>query len=191
MNIERPKCKRIVPLNAREVFRGLRFSVLQWEQELFDGTTATFENLKRISDSVIVLAQTNEGYVLTKESQPGRDPFIGVPAGVINPGEDPLTAAKRELLEETGFASNHWQLWYADQAHASIDWAEYYFVAKNCQKISEQKLDPGEQIELELLPFEEFTLRLVHRDNRIKTLRLRFLEALLFPEKMSEIKRFL
>jgi len=32
----------------------------------------------------------------------------------------------------------------------------YFFVARNCQKVSEQNLDPGERIETKLVTFEEF-----------------------------------
>jgi ADP-ribose pyrophosphatase len=35
--------------------------------------------------------------------------LIEVPAGRVDPGEDRLAAAKRELIEETGYSANKWR----------------------------------------------------------------------------------
>jgi ADP-ribose pyrophosphatase len=190
MELKRPQSKRPIPPDAKEVFHGVRFSVYQWEQERFDGTTATYEKLKRHTDSVIMLAKTTEGkYILTHEEQPGRESFISIPAGMMEEGEDPLVAAKRELLEETGYEASDWQFWYADQPNASLDWAEYLFIATGCTKIGEQNLDSGERIEIELASFDLLLQTMIDSKNRVKGLRLLFLEALAFPEKMAELKQ--
>jgi ADP-ribose pyrophosphatase len=55
--------------------------------------------------AVAILAMTREGsYVLIEEYRhPTGRVLLGCPAGYIDPGEDALKAAQRELLEETGF----------------------------------------------------------------------------------------
>ncbi|MGM0805312.1 MAG: NUDIX hydrolase [Bacillota bacterium] len=56
--------------------------------------------------AVAVLAVTDEGKMLMVEQfrKPLEKTIIEIPAGKLEKGEDPLECAKRELLEETGFA---------------------------------------------------------------------------------------
>ncbi len=41
--------------------------------------------------------------ILTEQEQPGKEPFIAACGGRVDEGEEILTAAKRELLEESGY----------------------------------------------------------------------------------------
>lgn len=41
-------------------------------------------------------------------------------AGVIEKGEDPMAAARRELMEETGFGGGNWQKWMTISANPSL-----------------------------------------------------------------------
>lgn len=81
---------------------------------------------------------------------------IGFPAGYINEGELPLDAAKRELLEETGYATDnliHLGSFYQDQGCSGA--FNHYYLALNCVKISEQVLDESEYIKYILVDEEE------------------------------------
>jgi 8-oxo-dGTP pyrophosphatase MutT (NUDIX family) len=157
MTIKRPIPKLITPKNAKKVFKGEIFDVYQWKQKMYDGSFATFEKLMR-SDTVQVIPVREDGkIILLKQSQPGfRKPCLSVAGGRIDPGETPLQAAHRELLEETGYKAKKMELWYSVQPNAKIDYAIYGFIAKGCKKVSAQKLDPGEKISLEPVSFEEF-----------------------------------
>jgi len=156
MNIERPKSKQPLPEHARKVFAGVMFDVYQWEQEMFDGTKQTFEKLKR-QDTVVVFAiQDNGKIILTKQTQPNKEPFIGAAGGRVNPGEEILDAAKRELLEETGYEAGEFTLWKALQPVGKIEWAVYIFVARKLNKRMEISPDAGEKIELIMVDFSEF-----------------------------------
>ncbi len=161
MKITRPKPKLITPKNAKRVFKGEIFDVYQWQQKMYDKSFATFEKLKR-SDTVQVIPVTEDGkIILLRQSQPGfRKPCLSVAGGRIDPGETPLQAAHRELLEETGYRAKKMELWYSVQPNAKIDYAVYGFIAKGCKKISAQNLDAGEKISLKPVSLEEF-LRVV------------------------------
>lgn len=149
-----------IPDNAKKVFEGLIFDVYHWEQEMFDGTTSTFEAIKRI-DSNSILAIADNKIIITKEEQPGKGIYIDIPGGRVERGEDGMAAAKRELLEETGYMSEDFQEWLIeDSARMSkLEWSTFYYVARNCKKVQEQSLDAGEKIELQWIPFEELLER--------------------------------
>jgi ADP-ribose pyrophosphatase len=146
-----------IPDNATKVFEGIIFDVYHWEQELFDGTFTTFEALKK-RDTVGVIAVTNNLIIINNEEQPGREAFLSVPSGMSEKEGSLLENAKRELVEETGYTSDDWQQWFISEPieHVKIDWDNYFHIAKNCKKTSEQKLDPGENIEVRLVTFDEF-----------------------------------
>lgn len=156
MDIQKPLSIQPIPSHAKCVFKGAIFDVYQWEQKMFDRTTQIFEKLKR-SDSTMVIPITQEDKVVVLEQeQPGKEPFLGIPGGRVNEGEDVLEAAQRELLEETGLASDHFQLWDAQQPIAKVEWAVYTFIAKQCKKIQEPLADPGEKIKMREVSFEKF-----------------------------------
>jgi 8-oxo-dGTP pyrophosphatase MutT (NUDIX family) len=93
--------------------------------------------------------------VLTKEYRHGaRVVGIGLPGGLVEPGDaDPSHAAKRELLEETGFRSDE----FVSVGARYANWANHtnrvhYFVARNVTRLQAQELDRNEQIEVLLAP---------------------------------------
>ncbi len=145
-----------IPNHAKKVFEGVIFDVYHWDQEMFDGSFETFEALKR-KDSASIIALVGDKIIVNYEEQPMKEPFITIPGGNIDSGT-PLLGAKRELLEETGYQTEEWQEWFiSDPSHLTkLEWNNYFFIAKNCQKTEEQALDPGEKIEVTLVTFEEF-----------------------------------
>ncbi len=65
--------------------------------------------------------------------------------------EDALAAAKRELMEETGYESDDWKFLLSVPSNATM--ADNYaniFVAKNCRKVSGQSLDETEFLNVHL-----------------------------------------
>lgn len=105
-----------------------------------------------------VIAITLEGkYVMVKQYRHG----LGIVAtelcaGVVEPGEDPLEGAKRELLEETGFGGGEWELSMVLSANpGSQNNLSYSYIARNVEKISDQHLDATEDLTVELLTREQ------------------------------------
>lgn len=81
--------------------------------------------------------------------------LLEVPAGLVEAGEDPLEAAKRELLEETGCRSDDWTRLYRFYTSPGFtDEMITLFLAKNAVGDGHQSLDEGEELSFEAMPFE-------------------------------------
>lgn len=79
-----------------------------------------------------------------------------LPAGCIEPGEDPLTAGMRELQEETGYGSKTARVIGSSSPNPAIQSNRCYFIlAENVRKISDVSLDACEEIETQLVPAEQ------------------------------------
>ena len=178
------------PDSAKKVFDGVIFDVYQWEQEMFDGTKATFEKLKR-PDTVVVFPVLPDGrIILTQQEQPGKKPFIGATGGRVDEGEDILSAAKRELLEESGYEAEEFILWDSQHPLSKIDWVVYTFIAKGLKKVAELNLDGGEKIKLMPVTLDELINAATngHQDFYEKEIIVKLFEARLDPKKMQELK---
>lgn len=150
-----PQNAHLVPANAKQVFKGVIFDVYQWQQELFDGSLATFEMLKR-PDTVLVIAIKDDKIVVQKESQPYYGESLDIPGGRHDvPTEDEFDCAKRELLEETGMVFANWKLVEAYQQAHKIEAFVYVFVATDFVRQQASKPDAGEKISVKLLSFDE------------------------------------
>ena len=98
-------------LESRTVFEG-RVWDIRSDRLRFAGSEITREYMDH-SGAVAVLAADDEGRVLVinQYRHPIRSRDWELPAGLLDvPGEDPLTAAKRELAEEADLEADHWEL---------------------------------------------------------------------------------
>lgn len=184
--------KHKIPPQAKKVFKGMIFDVYQWEQKMYDGLTHTFERIKR-PDTVIVIPVTKDGkIIICDQEQPHRDkPYLSLISGRVEENEPPEEAAKRELLEETGFEAKDLILWDEHSISDKISWTIYTYIAKGCKKVAEQNLDGGEKIELKFVDFEEFIELLASKQLPDIHLTVKALEAKLDSEKMEELQQLL
>ncbi|MEK7496313.1 MAG: NUDIX hydrolase [Patescibacteria group bacterium] len=189
MEIIRPPSKQPIPPHAKKVFSGVMFDVYQWEQEMFDGTKATFEKLKRPDTVVVFPVLPDGGILLTEQEQPGKGSFVGTTGGRVDKGESVITAAKRELLEESGYESEEFILWDARHVTSKIDWVIYTFIAKGLNKVAEMKLDAGEKIILKPVSFDEFMEIAISKNFEEKEIVSKIYEAKLYPEKKEELRK--
>lgn len=176
-----------IPPEAQKVFTGVLFDVYQWEQELFDGSRATFEKICR-PDTAGVLAVTPENKIIvSRQEQPSMKPFWSLLGGIVDNGEDPIEAAQRELLEEAGMKGTLRE-WFHTKLSQKIDWTIYAYIAHDCVKVADQLLDAGEKIELHEYSFEEFVELTQESDFRDTEVSAQVLKALANPQKMSELR---
>ena len=126
--------------------------------ELPDGRTNDEFYVLEYPDWVNVIAITRDGeFVMERQYRHG----IGLPcyeicAGVIEKGETPLDAAKRELLEETGYGNGQWKEIMTISGNSSTtNNYTHCFVATGVEKIGTQHLDHTEDISVHLLSRQE------------------------------------
>lgn len=191
MKIKRPESGQKMPQNAKLVHKGVLFDTYQWEQEMFDGTHQTFEQLKR-PDTVVVFGILDDGSILlTKQEQPGKPMFIGAAGGRADENENILETARRELAEETGYQAKQYTLWFSEQPFSKIDWAVYVFVAKGLKKIGSQNLDSGERITLYPVSFENFLEEALKPEFSEREIVKFIYEAKIDPLKLRGLKKLL
>lgn len=110
-------------------------------------------------DWINVIALTKERkVVLVEQYRAGiHESSLEIPGGMVDEGESPMTSAKRELLEETGYQSEKWTKLGTTSGNAAIlNNYTHIFLAENCVKVNEQQLDGNEDIAVHVLEFDYF-----------------------------------
>lgn len=118
------------------------------------------------SDWVNVIAVTSEGLIIMVEQfRFGVGELTLEPAaGMIDPGEVPLDAAKRELLEETGYGGGKWRSLGAVQANPAIhnNYCHHY-LAEGVDLVQDPTPDDGEAIRLHLMTLDDIKAAIAAR----------------------------
>lgn len=105
-----------------------------------------------------VIAITADGhYVMVEQYRHGlQDVFAELVAGVAEDGERPVEAARRELLEETGYGNGEWrQFSVLSQNPSATTNLTYTFIATGVEKIAGQNLDETEDVAVRLMTEQE------------------------------------
>lgn len=118
------------------------------------------ENFYQVAlpEYAVMIPFTHDGKVVTElQYRHGiRARTMMFPSGYIEPGEDALSAAKRELLEETGFTAPEWSFLGSFIVDSNRCCGKaHFFTAKGARKEREPSLDETEDIEVILLAPEE------------------------------------
>jgi len=134
------------------------FEVQEQQIALPCGLKKTFSLLYTQGDAVVVLAETLEKKILViQEYRLSVGQWIhSLPGGSIDPGEDPLKAAQRELLEETGFSAEAFIVLGSCYPFPAIcSQKVHYILAKNATLLHPPQKEPFEFIEGRLLTLQE------------------------------------
>lgn len=147
-------------LSTEELFESGLFRLRVDRCELPDGRVMPRYYTFDFPDWVQAVAATKAGemIMMTQYRHSAEKEFLEVSGGSLDPrkNETPLEAAQRELLEETGYSSSKWQslgVHYPNPALMSN--RLHTFLALECEKTAEQKLDPYEDLTVKLMGIDE------------------------------------
>lgn len=106
--------------------------------------------------NIIALTKSKEVVLIEQFRHGIEETILEMPGGMIDDGEEPESAARRELLEETGFSSEEFKLLGKTRPNPAIqnNWI-YHFVALNCEKTHNVKFDEHESIITKLVSLPE------------------------------------
>ena len=106
-------------------------------------------------DAAIIFPLTGEGeVVLVRQYRPPLERMeLGLPAGLVEEGEEPEAAARRELLEETGYSGDQWEPLGSLASSPSLkdNWA-YLFLARGVEESAPPAPDEHELVEVVRAP---------------------------------------
>jgi len=107
---------------------------------------------------VIKNEKGEDSFLMVRQFRHGSNSItVEFPAGLVDKGEDPENAAKRELLEETGYSAEKFILiGTANPDPAFMNNTSYTYFAENPVKSKEQSLDEDELIDVKIIPVKEF-----------------------------------
>jgi ADP-ribose pyrophosphatase len=148
-------------ISSKLAFKGRVFNVFSDTLEETDGHRH-IKDVIRHNGSVVMLAvddRTNPAdpdIILERQYRHAAGQYlIELPAGSRNPNEPPLAAAKRELIEETGYRAKKWTMlvrYFASPGFLG-EWMQIYLARDLREGIATPELD--EQIEIIRMPLSE------------------------------------
>ncbi|WP_373500534.1 NUDIX hydrolase [Desulfococcus sp.] len=138
-----------------EIHQGRVFTLVRENVTLDNGVTVDIDTIRHPGASAIV-PMTDEGsVVLIRQYRHSVGGYIWeIPAGTLNPHENPEACAARELAEETGYAAGAWRkLGEITPVPGYSDERIHLFLATDLRPAAQQ-LDADEVLAVHVFPFE-------------------------------------
>ena len=134
---------------SQELLRGNFLHAMRDTVRLPDGKEATREYVIH-PGAVMVVAELPDGRLVLERQfrYPVQTVMVEFPAGKLDPGEDSLACAKRELLEETGYTARQWAR--AGVLHPVISYSTEFIDIWFARELTagQRQLDAGEFLDV-------------------------------------------
>lgn len=167
--MKKPYLENWETLQSEDVFVAkpwIKVSTLQ--VRLPDGKIINDYHQIDLGDYAVVYAVTDDGQVIVERQYKhgiGKVTLV-MPAGKVEPGEDPMEAAQRELLEETGYTADRWASLGTFAVNGNYGCGNaHVFMAQGARVVTEA--DSGDLEEIEIILMEPIDLVNAVRDGNI------------------------
>jgi ADP-ribose pyrophosphatase len=160
------KSKQARVLSSRVVYRGPVFSVTTDEVEEPGGVRARRDVIRHAGSTVVLAVDDLQSAKAGRKAEPrillerqyrhaAQSMMWELPAGRIDDGETALTAAKRELLEETGYSARQWRrILHFYVSPGFLDETMTIYLAQGL-RAGEAQPEPDERIAIRFFPLSE------------------------------------
>jgi ADP-ribose pyrophosphatase len=128
------------------------------------GNLANYYIVERSSYVMVVALTAADHGLLVEQYKHGAGQVIReLPAGYIEPGEDPLDCAHRELEEETGYHAGRMEHLATYRVSPSTsEHSAHIYLASQLEPGASQHLDANERINVETMPFDAAVQAVLH-----------------------------
>lgn len=135
------------------------FNVLTAERTANDGRKGIFVEIESPDWIVAIPWFMKDGvpyFIMEEQFRHGSESITReFPAGLVEKGEEAITAARRELMEETGMTGSFTELGNVCPNNAFMSNRQSFFLVTDIKKIAGQSLDPNETIDVIEVPVED------------------------------------
>jgi len=143
-------------ITGEDIYGGIFLKMKRDTVSLPDGQQAVREYLTH-PGAVAIVALFDDGRVLLERQYryPIAKACIEIPAGKLDPNENPLLCAQRELAEETGYTAKKWS--YIRRIHPVISYSTEFIDIYLAEDLvpGKSKLDDEEFLDVFAAPLEQ------------------------------------
>lgn len=137
-------------LSSEMVYRGKILNLRVDTVQLPGGEESKREVVEYVGAvAIVALTKDKEVLMVRQYRYPVQEELLEIPAGKLEPGENPLECAQRELLEETGARAKIWRELYGFYSTPGFSTEKMYVFLAMDLSFEDQQLDDDEFVELE------------------------------------------
>ncbi len=142
-------------LSGEKVFSGKLLHVFKDKVKLPTGNTSVREHIQHQGAAVVIPYHKRDIFLVKQYRYPIQQVMLELPAGKIDPGEDPFSTIQRELGEETGYTTDN--IYELQPIHPCVGYSNeiiHLYIATGLYK-SDLTPDEDETLELVRLPLNQ------------------------------------